>query len=168
LIICIKENYITSFKRLYQSIGPQDAEQNPYAAIKKGFDHADFLHLRAPKPTLMVTTTHDFFSQQGSRETYAKGLKSFTAFGKPGNLQIVEDLGEHQSTLANREALYTFFQEFLELPGDSHDFPTEPFTDQELQVTQTGQVCSSYPSETVFSLNQKYFITVKIWLHGLM
>ena len=156
------ECYLTSFKRLYQSIGPQDAEQNPYAAIKKGFDHVDYLHIRAPKPTLMITTTHDFFSQQGARETYAKGLKSFTAFGKPGNLQMVEDLGKHESTLANREAMYAFFQKFLELPGDSHDIVIEPFTEQELQVTPTGQVGSSYKSETVFSLNQKYFTNHKL------
>lgn len=57
------ECYITSFKRLLQSIGPQDAEQNPYHFIKNGMDHADFLHIRAPKPALMLTTTHDFFSQ---------------------------------------------------------------------------------------------------------
>src|SRR5690606_25921936 len=41
------ECYITSFKRLLQSIGPQDAEQNPYNFIKNGMDHADFLHIRA-------------------------------------------------------------------------------------------------------------------------
>jgi cephalosporin-C deacetylase-like acetyl esterase len=62
------ENYITTFKRLLQSIGPQDAEQNPYNAIAKGFDLPDFLHIRAPKPTLMLTTSNDFFSIQGARE----------------------------------------------------------------------------------------------------
>ncbi len=46
------ECYITNYKRLLQSIGPQDAEQNPYKAIAKGFDHPDYLHIRAPKPTL--------------------------------------------------------------------------------------------------------------------
>ena len=74
------ECYITSFKRLLQSIGPQDAEQNPYNAIAKGFDHADYLHSRAPKPALMITTTHDFFSIQGARETFAEVQKSYTAF----------------------------------------------------------------------------------------
>jgi cephalosporin-C deacetylase-like acetyl esterase len=73
------ECYITSFKRLLQSIGPQDAEQNPYKAIAKGFDHADYLHIRAPKPALMITTTHDFFSIQGARETFAEVQKSYAA-----------------------------------------------------------------------------------------
>ncbi len=69
------ECYITSFKRLLQSIGPQDAEQNPYYFIKNGMDHADFLHIRAPKPALIITTTHDFFSQQGARETFTEVQK---------------------------------------------------------------------------------------------
>lgn len=151
------ENYITNFKRLLQSIGPQDAEQNPYKAIAKGFDHPDFLHIRAPRPTLMITTTHDFFSIQGARETYAEALKSYTALGKPENLSMVEDFGNHQSTKSNRESLYAFFQKHLNMPGDPTDLPTTPFTLKELQVTPTGQIGTSYDCQTVFDLNQKYF-----------
>src|SRR5690554_2940073 len=104
------ENYITSFRLLLQSIGPQDAEQNPWQAIFKGIDHADFLHSRAPKPALMLTTTHDFFSIQGARETYAEVRRSYAALGKLENIQMTEDAGGHQSTQNNREALYAFFQ----------------------------------------------------------
>ncbi len=150
------ECYITSFRRLLQSIGPQDAEQNPYNAIANGFDHADFIHSRAPKPTLMITTTHDFFSIQGARETFAEVQKSYSAFGKPENIQMVEDFGVHESTKSNREALYAFFQKHLKNPGDSKDSETTPFTPEELWVTPTGQIGTSYHCETVFSLNQKY------------
>src|SRR5690606_6078198 len=58
------ENYITSFTRLFQSIGPQDAEQNFPSGIISGLDHADLLSVRAPKPGLMITTTRDMFSIQ--------------------------------------------------------------------------------------------------------
>jgi cephalosporin-C deacetylase-like acetyl esterase len=151
------ECYITSFKRLLQSIGPQDAEQNPYNAIAKGFDHADYLHIRAPKPALMITTTHDFFSIQGARETFAEVQKSYDAFGKPENIQMVEDLGVHESTKNNRESLYAFFQKHLELPGNPTDMKTTPFSIEELWVTPTGQVGTSFECETVFSLNRNYF-----------
>jgi hypothetical protein len=161
------ECYITSFKRLLQSIGPQDAEQNPYKAIAKGFDHADYLHIRAPKPTLMITTTHDFFSIQGARETFAEVQKSYTAFGKPENIQMVEDLGVHESTKSNREALYAFFQKHLKLPGDPTDSETAPFTVEELWVTPTGQVGISFDCETVFSLNRNYFAGKKVQESGL-
>lgn len=151
------ECYITSFKRLLQSIGPQDAEQNPYNFIKNGFDHADFLHIRAPKPALIITTTHDFFSQQGARETYAEVQNSYAAFDTSENIQFAEDFGKHESTKNNRETLYTFFQEHLQLSGDNSDHEITPFAVEELWATPTGQVGTSLKGETVFSLNQKYF-----------
>lgn len=151
------ECYITNFTRLLQSIGPQDAEQNPYKAIVQGFDHPDFIHIRAPKPTLIVTTTHDFFSQQGARETYREAGKSYKAFGKPENLQMAEDLGVHESTRKNRETVYAFFQKHLSLPGDPADQEIVPFKVEELWVTPTGQVASSLGGENVYSLNKKYF-----------
>lgn len=151
------ECYITNFKRLLQSIGPQDAEQNPWLAIKKGFDHPDYLHLRAPKPSLIVTTTHDFFSQQGARETFKEVQKSYTAFGKPENIQFTEDFGVHESTQGNRESVYDFFQKHLKLPGDPTDNEIVPFTTEELWVTETGQVETSLHGKTVFDLNRENF-----------
>ncbi len=156
------ECYITNFKRLLQSIGPQDAEQNPYHAIKSGFDFPDYFHLRAPKPSLIVTTTLDFFSQQGARETYAEALKSYSAMGNLDNISMVEDFGVHESTQKNREAVYAFFQKHLNLPGDSSDNETEIFSPEELWVTKTGQVVTSLNSKTVFDLNQEYFTKTEV------
>ena len=156
------ECFITSFKRLLQSIGPQDAEQNPYHFIKNGMDHADFLHIRAPKPALILTTTHDFFSQQGARETFAEVQKSYAAFGKAENIQFTEDFGKHESTKNNRETLYSFFQKHLQLPGDNSDKEIKPFTVEELWCTPTGQVGTSLKGETVYSLNLKYFKEEKV------
>ena len=156
------ECYITSFKRLLQSIGPQDAEQNPYHFIKNGMDHADFLHIRAPKPALILTTTHDFFSQQGARETFAEVQKWYAAFNSAENIQFAEDFGKHESTKNNRETLYAFFQKHLQLPGDNTDKEIKPFTVEELWCTPTGQVGTSLKGETVFSLNRKYFKEEKV------
>ncbi|SHE32300.1 Cephalosporin-C deacetylase [Mariniphaga anaerophila] len=161
------ECYITNFRRLLQSIGPQDAEQNPYNGIVKGFDHPDYLHIRAPKPTLIITTTHDFFSIQGARETFKEVQKSYSALGKPDNIKMVEDLGVHESTKSNREALYAFFQKHLNLPGDPADIETTPFTPEELWVTPTGQVGNSYDCKSVFDLNQKYFSEEKLSMKKL-
>lgn len=149
------ENYLTSFHRLLQSIGPQDAEQNFYHGISAGIDHADLLEVRAPKPELMITTTRDFFSIQGARETYREASRAFEAFGKPGNLSKVEDDNPHGSTVKNREAMYAFFRKYLNLPGSTKDQKVELLTPQELQVTQTGQLNTSLGSETTFTLNKK-------------
>lgn len=149
------ENYLTSFHRLLQSIGPQDAEQNFYHGIAAGIDHADLLEVRAPKPELMITTTRDFFSIQGARETYREASEAYESLGAPGNLSKVEDDNPHGSTVKNREAMYAFFRKYLDLPGDTTDQEVDLLTPQELQVTKTGQLNTSLGSETIFTLNKK-------------
>ena len=77
-------NYITGFRRLLESIGPQDAEQNFYHGVLNGMTHADFLEVRAPNPALICAGTRDFFSIQGARETYAEVRNAYKAFGSSG------------------------------------------------------------------------------------
>ena len=155
ILAAAPECYITNMRRLWESFGPQDAEQNFYHGIASGIDHADLLEVRAPKPTLMITTTRDFFSIQGARETAREVKKAFEALGAGENFAMVEDDSTHASTRKNREALYAFFQKHLDLAGDPTDEDVEILPIEELTVTKTGQVATSFQSETVFSLNQK-------------
>ncbi len=148
------ECYITSFKRLLESSGPQDAEQNFYNGIVNGIDHADLLEVRAPKPALLLTTSRDFFSIQGARETAAEVKKAYRLLGEPDHFSMVEDDAPHESTLKNREALYAFFQKYLDLPGSPLDVKTDTLTAKELQVTETGQVLTSLQGESIYSLNR--------------
>jgi dienelactone hydrolase len=147
--------YITSYKRLIESVGVQDGEQNFYHGISSGIDHADFLEIRAPKPTLIMATTNDFFSIQGSRETYAEAKRIYELSGKPDNIAMVEDDHGHGYTKKNREAMYAFFQISLNNPGSSAEEEVEYSTAKELQKTSTGQLSTSLGGETVFSLNRK-------------
>jgi Acetyl xylan esterase (AXE1) len=148
------ECYITSFTRLLQSIGPQDAEQNLFHGISLGLDQADYLTVRAPKPTLMITTTRDMFSIQGARETAKEVSGIYEAYGMENNFGIVEDDAPHESTRKNREAMYAFFQKQLNNPGNAMDEEATVLTAEEIQVTKTGQVSTSPGGETVFSLNR--------------
>jgi dienelactone hydrolase len=149
------ENYLTNYRRLLQTIGPQDAEQNLFNIIARGLDHPDFLIVRAPKPALMITTTRDMFSIQGAMETGKEVSGIYKAYGVPENFSRVEDDTVHASTVKNREAMYAFFQKFLNNPGNPVDEVTETLTKEELQVTQTGQVSTSLHGETVFTINRK-------------
>jgi cephalosporin-C deacetylase-like acetyl esterase len=149
------ENYITSLEYLLKSRGPQDAEQNFYHGIANGIDHADLLLSFAPKPSMIIATTRDFFSIQGARETFEEVQRFYDTAGKPDHFSIVEDDHGHGSTLANREAMYAFFQEHLDHPESSEDLPVEFFTDEELQVTETGQIVTSIKGETLFSLQSR-------------
>ena len=149
------ENYITSFRRLWNTIGPQDAEQVFYHGISNGLDHADLLEVRAPKPALQISTSRDFFSIQGAKETEKEVNKVYEVFDAKDDFYRVEDNDVHASTKKNREALYSFFQKHFNLPGSSIDEEVEYLTPEEFKITETGQVVTSLGGETIFSLNKK-------------
>ncbi len=156
------ECYITSYQRLFESIGPQDAEQNLYKGLVKGFEHVDLLTMRAPKPTMIISTTQDFFSIQGARETFAKAKTVFNRIGYPESVSMSEADGVHGSKKENRQAMYRFFQKELNLPGDTTDLEVNYFNEDELIVTSTGQVESAFNSKTIFDFNkEKAVLAVK-------
>lgn len=155
ILAAAPECFITSMEYVLKSIGPQDGEQNIFHMISEGIDHADLLEVRAPKPTLMVTTTRDFFSIQGARETYREVKNFYEILGSGDQINMVEDDDVHKSTRKNRESMYAFFQEALDLPGSSEDVEVEIFEDQELWATETGQVITSLGGETIYSINKK-------------
>lgn len=154
ILAAAPECFITSMEYVLKTIGPQDAEQNLFHMISEGLDHADLLEVRAPKPGLMITTTRDFFSIQGARETYAEVKQYYEALGEGEQMSMVEDDDGHASTKKNREAMYAFFQKYLENPGSSDDLDVEIFTEQELWATETGQLATSLKGETLYSLNK--------------
>jgi len=149
------ECYITNFKYLYKSIGPQDAEQNFIELISSGLDHPDFVELRAPKPTLILSTTQDFFSIQGAEDSYDEAKEAFRKMGVEDHLQFSTENSGHGFTTKNREAMYAFFQKHLQNPGDSKDHDVAVIPEEELRVTETGQLSTSIHTETLYSLNKK-------------
>ncbi len=149
-------NYITGFRRLLESIGPQDAEQNFYHGILNGLTHADLLEARAPNPVLICAGTRDFFSIQGARESYAEVSNAYKAFGMEENIGMVEDDFGHGYTVKLREGIYGFFQKSLNLPGNPNDENVAILAPEELMVTRTGNIASSIENaQTVFDLNKK-------------
>ncbi|MCK5103648.1 MAG: acetylxylan esterase [Cyclobacteriaceae bacterium] len=155
ILAAAPECFITSMEYVLKTIGPQDAEQNLFHMISEGIDHADLLEVRAPKPALMVTTTRDFFSIQGARETYKEVKQFYQVLGDGSQINMVEDDDVHASTKKNREAMYAFFQKSLDNPGSPDDLDVEVFEEKELWATETGQLATSLKGETLYSLNKK-------------
>jgi dienelactone hydrolase len=148
-------NYPIGYTRMLESIGPQDAEQNFYHGLARGLDHADFFEVRAPKPSMIIATTRDYFSIQGARETHAEARKAYAAFGASENMEIVEDDYEHGYTEKTREGINDFFQRHLDHPGTPEDLDHEHLTTEEMRVTSTGQVqTSEFKGETIFTVNR--------------
>jgi hypothetical protein len=149
------ESYIASYRRLFESIGPQDAEQNLYKGLLQGIEHVDLLAIRAPKPAMIISTTQDFFSIQGARETFHEAKEIYNILGYPDNIQMIEADGVHGSKEENREGMYRFFQKELNLPGNNNDLKVDYFKEEDLIVTPTGQTSTSYNSKTVYDFNKE-------------
>jgi len=149
-------NYVTGFRRLLESIGPQDGEQNFYHGLSNGITHADLLEVRASDPVLIAAGTRDFFSIQGARETYEEVKSAYSRFDAADNIQLIEDDWGHGYTEKLREGICAFFQKHFNVPGSPKDEGLTLLTPDELRVTKSGQVATSFPNaESVFSINKQ-------------
>ncbi|MGV3482908.1 MAG: metalloendopeptidase, partial [Planctomycetaceae bacterium] len=133
--------YITSFKRLLETIGPQDAEQNIYGQIALGMDHADYLMMRAPKPTLIACATKDFFDIDGTWGAFRDAKRLFQRFGAGRNIELVEVDATHGWHPMIRQASVQFMVEHLAgRIAEVSEPEIETLTVQEMNVTPEGQV----------------------------
>ncbi len=146
--------YLTNFRRLIDTIGPQDAEQNIFAQIALGLDHPDYVLMRAPRPTLMCVATRDYFDIGGAWETFREGKRWFTRMGYPERMELVETDMPHGFSPLLRLGSVRWMRRWL-LGRD--DAVTEPdfdiMTDEEMQCTPKGQVLLIEGARSVFDIN---------------
>ncbi len=147
--------YLTTFRRLIETIGPQDAEQNVYGQIDFGLDQPDYVLMRAPKPTLISSTTDDFFDIQGSWDNFRQAKRVYARLGFPERVDLVEVEGGHGVKPQNLATIAQWMNRWL--LGRDEAVPAielETRQEEELLCTETGQVLTSLPSErSVFDLN---------------
>jgi dienelactone hydrolase len=146
--------YVTSLERLFATIGPQDAEQNVTGQVAFGMDHADYVFMRAPKPTLICAATKDFFDIQGTWDTFREAKRVYGRLGFAERIDLMESEGGHGYPKSHREAVARFMSRWLK--GDDRaivegDFPIEK--DNDLLCTRSGQVLEDLKGKSVFDLN---------------
>ncbi|MDZ7640320.1 MAG: acetylxylan esterase [Bryobacterales bacterium] len=147
--------FITSWRRILKSIGPQDAEQCVPPFLGEGLDHADFIHAFAPKPYMMLSAIRDFFSITGARETYAEARKVYDLLGASDKIAMTEADDGHGYSKPRRLASYKWFDKWLKgVDEDTIEEPVVPRREEELWATKTGQVASELQGETVSTLNR--------------
>jgi dienelactone hydrolase len=146
--------YITSLERLFATIGPQDAEQNITGQVAFGLDHADYIILRAPRPTLLAVGTRDFFDIQGSWDTFREVKLIYGRLGFGERVDLFESDEEHGFTSPRRVASVRWLRRWL-LKIDDAITETESSiaTDEQVRCTSTGQVLSDLKGRSVFDLN---------------
>jgi dienelactone hydrolase len=115
--------YITSLERLFATIGPQDAEQNITGQVAFGMEHADYVTMRAPKPTLLCVGTRDYFDIDGAWASFREAKLAFGRFGHGERVELFESDEPHGFTRPRREAAMRWMRRWL-LHRD--DAPVEP------------------------------------------
>jgi cephalosporin-C deacetylase-like acetyl esterase len=146
--------YITSLERLFATIGPQDAEQNITGQVAFGMEHADYVTMRAPKPTLLCVGTRDFFDIQGAWTTFREAKLLYGLLGHGERVDLFEYNDTHGFSKPRREAALRWMRRWLLKQDDAPvegDFPI--LKDQELQCTRTGQVLEDFKGKSAFDLN---------------
>src|ERR1051326_421596 len=148
--------YITSWRRMIESIGPQDAEQVFPLFLKDGLDYPDYIYAFGGKPFLMLTAIHDFFPISGARATFAEARQVLGRLDLASHIDMFEYDDGHGYSKPRREAGYRWFTRWLE--GKENTEPEAPVslaTTEELNCTPTGQVKTSFPQGAdVFSINR--------------
>lgn len=148
--------YLTSFERLLATAGPQDAEQNLFGQLAHGLDEADYVLMRAPKPTLLCAGTRDVtFDISGTWDILRDAKRIYVRLGYAERVDIAEADEPHGFTKPLREAATRWLVRWL-IGKDQAIFEPEwkPFTAADLQCTPQGQVMFLADERSVFDFNR--------------
>lgn len=162
--------YLTTFKKLIETKGPQDGEQNIAGQIAFGMDEADYCIMRAPKPTLICAGTRDVtFDFGGTWELFRDAKRFYSRLGHPDMVDLAAPDAPHGFTLQLREAVTRFMarhllgkdivvREVAKLPDSFTDeelraLSMPDWTPEQLQCTPKGQVRLLPGERSVFQIN---------------
>jgi dienelactone hydrolase len=148
--------YLCSLYGRQVRTGAQDAEQNIFGQLAWGMDHADYCMMRAPRPTLMCTATHDFFDIEDAWTSYRYAKRLYTRLGFGERMSLVEADENHGWTVRLREAGVRWMLRWLadrdEAIFEAGELPV--LAEQEIQVTPRGQVMLIDGARSVYDLNR--------------
>lgn len=146
--------YLTSFRRLLETVGPQDAEQTIHAQIGHGMDHADYILMRAPKPTLMLTATDDFFDIEGAWNSFRQAKRWYGHLGLPEQMDLIEVGSGHGFPPKMRVAAARWMRRWLLGVDDAVvEHESKVATEEQLQCTPRGEVMLLEGARSVYDLN---------------
>ncbi|MBA4017211.1 MAG: hypothetical protein C0483_08565 [Pirellula sp.] len=161
---------LTTFRRLIETKGPQDGEQNIFGQIDFGLDQADFCIMAAPHPTLICAGVRDAtFDFRGTWDLFLEAKRFYSRIGYPERMELNAPDAPHGFTLQQREATARWMHRWLlggekeirevdalpdRLTDDELRAYNEPdWTQAELQCTPGGQVLLLPEERSTFDLN---------------
>lgn len=149
--------YLCGFRSLINRQGPQDAEQNIHGQLNFGMDHGDYVMMRAPRPTLIMAATRDYFDIRGAWELFRESKRFYTRMGFPERCDLVEPDTEHGFPTEMRVASANWMRRWLldnDTPVTEEDFPI--LADEELYSNPTGRVLDLPGAKSVFDLHAEW------------
>lgn len=154
--VAIPSSWSTANRRQLETKGAQDAEATLIHSIVKGITFEDLIEVRAPRPTMMTFVSRDeYLTLQGAHEAYEEAKKVYEAFSREDHLVFVEDDSRHWLTPKIRRAIYGFFMKHFDLDGDPAEVSAEILSPEQLRITPTGQIASSFGGNMVFDLHKR-------------
>jgi len=140
--------FITGQETVFPTIGPQDGCQLWHNEGPLGIDHADYIAMRAPKPTKILAAEQDFFDIRGTRKVFGEAQKIYSLLGSPDAVEMFSYDDKHGFSKPRREQAVQWMRRWF-YNDSSPVNESEPIlkTEKELRVTKTGQVLSSWPDE---------------------
>ncbi len=148
--------YLTTFRRLIDTSGPQDAEQNIFGQLAFGMDEADYLIMRAPRPTLVCAGTRDAtFDIDGTWDLFREAKRFYSRLGYAERVEMHEADAPHGFTIQLREGAVRWMKRWLLGQDEPLAEPElKVWSDAELQCTPQGQVMWLLGERCVFDLNR--------------
>lgn len=146
--------FISTTRRKNESPGPGDAEQNIHAQTAYGMDHPDYILMRAPKPTLILSATRDYVPVEGAWEAFRQAKRLYTRLGHGERVSMIEADDEHGFSRHLREGSVRWMRRWL-LGMDDAVTENEfvPLSDADTLCTPGGQVLLLPGAKSVFDLN---------------
>jgi cephalosporin-C deacetylase-like acetyl esterase len=144
--------FICSQQSILHRLRSQDGCQQLPGDSLNGLEHASYLAMRAPKPTMILAAEQDYFPIASARETFQEAKSIFKLLGAENSVGFFSFNDKHGFSKPRREAAARWMCRWLkgdDLPITEPDLKTQP--EKNLWVTTKGNVVEFFKDEKTVS-----------------
>ncbi len=87
--------FITSMRRLLQTMSADDMEQQFHRQLELGITQAEFVFNQAPRASLIAAAKRDFFPFDGTQDVFAEANRFWSLFGAEAQSELAQVDAEH-------------------------------------------------------------------------
>ena len=143
--------------------GPPDAEQCIFGQLGFYMDHADYIMMRAPRPTLICTATKDYFPIEDAWHTYRAAKRFYDRFNASEKVSLIETDAPHGWSTNLREATVRwmvrwFYDQNVDITEPES---LKPLLGDEQYCLDEKAVLKLAGAKSTFDLNREYEKTLK-------